>query len=540
MAPTPFPSYAQGAPTPAPSAPPSPSPTALAALVIPDSAHLGLLLSRFSRDWEVTEYDPLFFYDKYSNETNLAASKNRVPSESASSLDVEEIGWAVFTLRNVVPIFKYRSLDRGIMQDICPDRGAQRSLNCLGPDGRLASYTCPSPGVISYTCGGRTFLPTCLVYEPSRGGFVPTSICDVLTYDSYSTTCRCRLQFEKLSGPATSASADSTTGLLVVASAGRAGLETMSITFTSSVHTTFPTPAPSRQLLLELLLEFTGLEASYVTLAMREALKATVATLLGLDRSCVSVPNISQRLAPSPVPTIPPSPLPSRPPSSRPSPAPSTLPPSCNDDSTEGCQRRLSTTMNGFVAQFMLNVPNVSPIAHPQRLVSICTANASVLLGAVQAQCQIDCSGLTLAARVSDLTPTTEPTLAPAPPSPPPVLGGASPAPPLPTPDLALSAGVAAGVTLLALLTYCVYRARLRKQRKTIGDYSSKMVETRRFTRNHKVRITPAAALTRVPVGSHYPNFHGTSQLRSPRLARVTPWENPAHPAEEKQELMHF
>ena len=403
------------------------------------------------------------------------ATDQLVSSDDTAAALPRDAGWALFNLRNTAPVFSYRDGQRGAMKDVCPDRGAIRTLNCIGRDGRLATFECPSPGSITYWCAVRTFLPVCLVYEPVQGGFARSPQCARVDHDAYYTSCRCRLR------PANVAGAVASSQLLVVGSAGLSSFEPLRVVFASSVFTAFPTPAPSRQLQLELVLFFTGLSADNVTPDMNQALRKVLAQVLGLALALVGVPRISQH----PMPTPEPSPLPSARPSARPSsafptqtPIP-TMEPTSPCDNEECATSRQLASADGFAARVLLWVPSVWRFADTATLAATCNSNSTLLLGAVQAQCKsVGCSGLILAhLQVEDLTPTSEPTHAPASPSPAPVLGEALPAPLLaPSPLLLwLAVGMGVGLPTLALLAYCGMRTRERRLRKVGANLNGRV-----------------------------------------------------------------
>ena len=414
------------------------------------------------------------------------ATDQLIISGDASALPREvedDAGWALFNLRNSAPVFSYRDGQRGAMKDVCPDRGAIRTLNCIGRDGRLATFECPSPGLITYWCAVRTFLPVCLVYEPIQGGFARSPQCVRVHHDAYYTSCRCRLR------PAYVTDAVASSQLLVVGSAGLSSFEPLRVVFASSVSTAFPTPAPSRQLQLEIVLFFTGLSADDVTSEMNQALRKVLAQVLGLALALVGVPRISQH----PMPTPQPSPLPSAWPSPRPSSATPSQSPiatveptsssSCDDESGDGCDQtptsRQLASADGFAARVLLWVPSVWRFADTATLAETCNSNSTLLVGAVQAQCKfVGCSGLLLAdLQVEDLTPTAEPTPAPASPSLAPALSEALPAPLLaPAPLLLwLAVGMGVGLPTLALLAYCGIRTRERRLRKVGANLSGRV-----------------------------------------------------------------
>ena len=486
--------FGRGVPTPVPSQVPTPVPTVHAAIIVPDSAAIGVVLTNFISTSDFARTPPVAFAygSSSSSNLNLATSINQVlvstddvsgyssgGAESGSG-DDPPAGWATFKLVNAVPIFTYRAADISMLQDICPDKDVQRSLNCLGPDNRLVSFTCPSPGTISYACGAHTFLPVCLVYEALQGGFAraPTTQCQVIGFDAYTTTCKCRMD------PASStahAGGALSSQLLFVASAGVYDYKPLHVSFVSSVHTAFPTPAPSRILRIELVLDFRGVEASSVSSSMVIAIRQAVALMLGLDIARVGTPVIIERLAPTPQPSVLPSPKPSGIPTAAPTPRPSMAAPTGQPSSSPSLagadlRRRRLTTANGFSAQVVLSIPNVYSIASITQLSSTLTTNSTALIRAVQAHCgAVDCSGLSVAVRAADLTPSAVPTPAPAPPSLPPALPQGLPAPEFGVSELflGLCLGLGAGLPALALVLYCFHRSRLRRLKVFTADFSS-------------------------------------------------------------------
>ena len=482
---------------------PTAVPTIHAAIIAPDGTALGVILTGFSAI-EPSRVPLTFAYQfaatapRETTTIGSASSNVLISTDDVAGGgqgDLGEVGWATVTLRNREPIYSYRQADRSLMQDTCPDKGVQRSLNCLGFDGKLATFTCPSPGSITYACGAHTYLPACLVYEAEQGGFAkaPRSQCRLLKFDAHTTTCKCRLQI--LAAAESNDGSMSPSQLLIVASAGVADYIPLHVTFVSSVHTFYPTPAPSRILRMQLVLAFRGIESSEVTAEMQSAIRQAVAAVLGLPLGAVSPPVIVQKVAPTPspssqpsvAPTPRPSTLPTRLPTiATPTGQPTSRPSPCSDDNVGGCtsaptrpstatvkQRRLGTIANGFDALLMLTVPSVSPLAAVQQLAATVSANSTALLQAVQTRC-VSCSGLTLSVLAADLTPTSAPTPAPAPPSLPPVLPPGLPAPSADnTPAFGLLLGLGLGLPLLALLLYCHNRTRVRKLKVASLEYVS-------------------------------------------------------------------
>ena len=148
-------------------------------------------------------------------------------------------------------------------------------------------------------------------------------------------------------------------------------------------------------------------------------------------------------------------------------------------DNEECAISRQLASADGFAARVLLWVPSVWRFADTATLAATCNSNSTLLLGAVQAQCKsVGCSGLILAhLQVEDLTPTSEPTHAPASPSPAPALGEALPAPLLaPSPLLLwLAVGMGVGLPTLALLAYCGMRTRERRLRKVGANLNGRV-----------------------------------------------------------------
>ena len=220
-------------------------------------------------------------------------------------------------LPNLAPI-SYVEQTSAPSEVVCPSAGAKVDL----PEGCGASfgsqYTCTEPGKLRFECATKSFTPSCVVQSGSDSGSGSVfseidTVCRKIAYTQDTTTCSCTTT---TTSDSNTQDANRRSRKLAVAQTGADGSVTVGTlgvitetSFTSTFISNPPTPAPTTAanitraaptqapteifVSMEVVLGLSGMTVSQAQQpAMQAGLKASLATLIGVDSSYLSITGV--------------------------------------------------------------------------------------------------------------------------------------------------------------------------------------------------------------------------------------------------------